>query len=170
MTNLGLLHTSQAWKFINQMEAYVSASIGIFDNFLKPMAWLVASPFIVPWIYNPSFVVKNIHPFQKIVRSTWGSFILPIQDLICPTLSVVSHLCSPVLGRHKWLCPFIQMSHWVNWLLDIDWAEDADKRQSTSGYWFLLGSGLIFLGSPLHLCKLNIVRISIRVDTKHWPS
>ena len=93
-------------RSINHMEGFVSASVGIFDNFLKTMVWPIASLYLVLWICNPSSLVKNIHPFLKIVQNIGGClgifFILPTQDLICPI---------PVLSSRQWLWPFIQRRH-----------------------------------------------------------
>ena len=54
------------------MEAYFARSIGIFDYLLKPVAWLIASSFLAPWICNPNFLMKNILQFLQIIESIGG--------------------------------------------------------------------------------------------------
>ena len=115
------------------MEAYFSASIGIFHNFLKPMAWLTASPFLVPWICNPSFLVKNIHPFWRYYKvhphssylhKAWFvlqfEFSQRVRKCSMRSALVRSHLCSLLLSRHGWLWPSIQR-HRVKWLVGCWW-------------------------------------------------
>ena len=129
-------------------------------QFLETYGMTGCKPFLVPWIHNPSFLMKNILPCLKIVWSTGGwldhSFTLPTQGLIYPTRSTFSQFLNAPCQVH------LQVAICVLWYLActndyglsfrggnklIDYLGtycpgDVDTRQS-SGYFFLHGASLM---------------------------
>ena len=141
-----------------------SANIGISGSSLRPIACQIASHFPVQWIQTQRYLVKKILSSLKKDITKYRRLIGSLLHLthtrpdLSYSVSILSQISSAPRQSH-WQAAIRVLRYLANTFnyglsfsggmelvgySDADWAGDIDSRRSTSGYCFMLGSGLIF--------------------------